>query len=186
MYLKLKDFIYPKAHLNNFNSSNNSFYIKETDPSAKCRRIDLLKFESQSNFFAFALDSSSVKCGTSQKISPFFTNKKGLDKGNDALIFTRIKDNDYVFICELKDGGKVKDFIPQFKSSTCFIEYIKSILKRFYGIKTDNLIFKYIVFSCVAPQLDTTDGKFISTKIDDFDVYHVNCTNKNYYIESFI
>jgi len=186
MYDKLKDFIYNKAHLNNFNSSNNSFYIKEIDPSAKCRRVDLLKFESEDNFFAFALDSDKAKCGASQKISPFFTNKKGLDKGNDALIFTKIKGDDYIFICELKDGGKAKDFIPQFKSSACFVDYIKSILKNFYDIQSNNLIVKYIVFSNVASQLDTTDGKFISTPIKGFDVFHVNCEIKNYYIKSFI
>lgn len=186
MYDKLKDCIYCEAHLNNFNSSINSFHIKEYSKSAKCRRIDLLKFESEMSFFAFALDSDKVKCGTSQKISPFFTNKKGLDKGNDALIFTKIKEKDYIFICELKDGGKPRDFIPQFKSSICFVDYLKSILKNFYGIKTDNLIIKYIVFSTIANQLDTTDGKFISTSIHGFDVYHVNCEIKNYYIESFI
>jgi len=186
MYDKLKDFIYHKAHLNNFNSGNNSFYIKETDSSAKCRRIDLLKFESKDEFFAFELDSEKTKCGTSQKISPFFTNKKGLDKGNDALIFTKIKDSHYIFICELKDGGKAREYIPQFKSSTCFVDYLKSILKNFYDIKTDNLIIKYIVFSNVANQLDTTDGKFIPTTIKGFDVYHVSCEIKNYYIKSFI
>lgn len=186
MYSELRSFIYHKAHLNNFNSSNNSFYIKETDSKAKCKRVDLLKFESATDFFAFALDSPKVKCGTAQKVSPFFVNKKDLDKGNDALIFTKIKGNYYVFICELKDGGKPKDFIPQFKSSTCFVDYLKAILGNFYSIKTDNLIVKYIVFSNIAGQLDTTDGKFISTKIQNFDIYHVNCAISNYYIESFI
>jgi len=186
MYDRLKDFIYSESHLNNFNSSNNSFYIREDDKSAKCKRIDLLKFESEVSFFAFALDSKKTKCGTSQKLSPFFTNKKGLDRGNDALIFTKIEGSDYIFICELKDGGKAKDFIPQFKSSTCFVDYIKSILKNFYGIQSSNLIVKYIVFSNIASQLDTTDGKFIFTTIQGFDVYHVNCEIKNYYIKSFI
>lgn len=186
MYSQLKTFIYEKAHLKNFNSGDNSFYIKENDINAECKRIDLLKFESEESFFAFALDSDKVKCGTSQKISPFFTNKKGLDKGNDALIFTKIKGKEYIFICELKDGGKARDFIPQLKSSICFVDYLKSILKNFYNIQTNNLIIKYIVFSQVAQQLDTTDGKFISTMIHGFDVYHVNCSIKNYYIQSFI
>lgn len=186
MYSELKAFIYQEAHLKNFNSSDNSFYIKENDSGAKCKRIDFLKFESESNFFAFALDSDKVKCGKCQKISPFFTNKKGLDKGNDALIFTQIKGKDYIFICELKDGGKPRDFIPQFKSSLCFVDYLKSILKNFYDKKTVDSMVKYVVFSQVAHQLGTTDGKFISTTIQGFDIYHVNCSIKHYYIESFI
>lgn len=186
MYDILKSIIYSKAQLKNFNSSDNSFFIKETDRLAKCKRVDLLKFESKDTFFSFELDSDKVKCGKAQKISPFFENKKGLDKGNDAIIFTTLKEKQYIFICELKDGGKPRDFIPQFKSSKCFIDYLKSILKTFHNINIDNITIKYIVFSTVAKQLTATNGKYISTPQNGFDVFHINCSRKKYYIESFI
>lgn len=185
MYEILKDIIYTKAQLNQYNSSRNSFYIKENDSSAKCKKVDLLKFESKDTTFAFELDSKKTKCGTAQKISPFFENKRGLDKGNDAIIFTKIKDNDYIFICELKDGGKPKDYMAQFKSSKCFVDYLKSILKTLYSVNIDSVLVKYIVFSKIAKKTTTTNGKYISTLQDGLEIYHVHC-DKKYYIESFI
>lgn len=186
MYSTLRNIIYNKAHLDNFNSSDNSLHIREADKSAKCVRIDLLKFESETQTFAFELDSKNIRYRGIHKISPYFENGKGLDKGNDALIFTKIRDKNYLFICELKDGGKPSDFIPQFKSSKCFVKYLKSILKEFYKINIDNIVIKYLVFSKVSPQITPTSGKYKSSDIKGFDVYHLNCCRKKYYIESFI
>ena len=184
MYTILKDIIYDKAQLKHYNSSENSFYIKENDPLAKCKRIELLNFESEETTFGFELDSKKVKCRGVHKISPYFENKKGLDKGNDAIIFTTLKGKYYIFICELKDGAK--GYISQFKSSSCFVDYLRSILKQYHDIDTKNIIYKYIVFSKQAPTTRTTNGKFSATTQEGFEVYHVNCTRGKYYIESFI
>ena len=183
MYDDLKDIICSKAHLNHYNSGNNSFYIKETDRLAKCKRIDLLEFESEDTTFGFELDCKKIKCGGIHKISPYFENKKGLDKGNDAIIFSTIKEKKYVFICELKDGGK--GFISQFKSSSCFVDYLKSILKRYKNIDISNLIFKYIVFSQYGSLHKTTKGKYKSSVQEGFEIYHVKCEQAKYYIECF-
>ena len=184
MYDILKDIIYDKAQLKHYNSSENSFYIKETDKLAKCKKVELLKFESENTTFGFELDSKHVKCAGSHKLSPYFENKKGLDKGNDAVIFTKIKGNHYIFICELKDGAM--GYISQFKSSYCFVEYLKSVLEIFHSVKVDNIIIKYIVFSTKATVVNPTNGKYISKNQNGFDVYHVNCRRKHYYIECFI
>ena len=179
MYEILKDIIYDKAQLKNYNSSKNSFYIKENDKLAKCKKIELLKFESENTTFGFELDTKGIK-----KVSQYFENNKGLDKGNDAIIFTTLNSKQYIFICELKDGGK--GYLSQFKSSSCFIDYLKSILKNFYNKNLDNTIIKYIVFSKHAQQMNVTKGKYITTNISGFDIYHVNCKSGKYYIESFI
>ncbi len=184
MYDVLKDIIFDKAQLKHYNSSENSFYIKETDKLAKCKRIEFLKFESEETTFAFELDSKHIRCAGSHKISPYFENNKGLDKGNDAIIFTKVKGENYIFICELKDGAA--GYISQFKSSSCFVEYLKSILKTFNNIKVDTIIVKYIVFSTKATAVNPTNGKYISNVQNGFDVYHVNCSRGRYYIESFI
>lgn len=184
MYDQLKNIIYDKAHLKHYDSNIDSFYIKESDKLAKCKRIELLNFESEDTTFGFELDCKKIKCRGIHKISSYFENNKGLDKGNDAIIFTTLKDKHYVFICELKDGGK--GFISQFKSSSCFVDYLKSILKRFKNINTNDLIFKYIVFSMNGSLKTTTQGKYISSIQEGFDVYHVDCSKKKYYIESFI
>lgn len=189
MYSVLKDIIFDKAQLKNFyvspHNGKNCFSIKETSPSAKCKKIDLVGFESENTTFAFELDSKQAKCGRIAKISPYFENKKGLDKGNDGIIFTTLKGKKYVFICELKDGGK--GHIAQFKSTSCFVDYLKSILKRFYNVDVSNLIFKYIVFSKYGTVQKDTRGNYMSKTQSGFEVYNMKCCDKaEYYIESFI
>jgi len=184
MYETLKNIISTKAQLKNYISDENSFYIKESDRLAKCKRVDLLKFESEDSTFAFELDSKDIRCSRKHKLSPYFEDKQGLDKGNDAIIFTTIKDKQYIFICELKDGAT--GYISQFKSSFCFVEYLKSILKTFHNFKLDDAIIKYIVFSTKATAVNPTNGKYISSNQKGFDIFHVNCKRKKYYIESFI
>lgn len=183
MYDILKEIIYDKAQLKHYDSSENSFYIKENG-QAECKKITLLKFESESTTFGFELDCKDVKYKGIHKISPYLANGKGFDKGNDGIIFTTIKEQKYVFICELKDGAK--GFISQFKSSKVFVEYVKSILKVYYGKSTDNMIMKYIVFSKKGNLFKTSNGKFVKSKQDGVDFYHLPCSKMKYYITSFI
>jgi hypothetical protein len=178
MYDILKDIIYDKSQIKTYNTSENSFIIKENDKLAKCKKIELLQFESENTTFGFELDTKGIK-----KVSQYFENNKGLDKGNDAIIFTTLKDKQYVFICELKDGGK--GYISQFKSSSCFVDYLKSILKRIHDINIDNISFKYIVFSKKG-SINTTRGKYIPSKQDGLDVYHVDCSRGKYHIGCFV
>ena len=184
MYEKLKDIIYKKSQINTFHLSRtynkNCFILKETSKDAKCQEITLIGFENISTTFGFELDTVGIK-----KISQYFENGKGLDKGNDGIIFTKLKDKNYVFICELKDSAK--GHISQFRSTSSFVDYLKSILKRFYEIETNDLIFKYIVFSKYGKNTKNSKGKYISRNIEGFDVYNMKCCDKvEYYIESFI
>lgn len=116
MYDVLKDIIHKDAQLKNYNSSNNNFFIKESEENAKCKKITLCNFESEAITMGFKLDSKSksIKCGRLHKISPYFADGKNLDKGNDGIIFTTLDNKQYVFICELKDGGK--GYMEQFKN----------------------------------------------------------------------
>jgi len=108
-----------------------------------------------------------------------------LDKGNDAIIFTEIDNQKYIFICELKDGGK--KFINQFKSSKSFVEYLLAILRNFYNIKIELKDFKiiFIIFSKDV-NIPTTKGKYIPIKKDNLLIYKVPCTKSYFYIQSFI
>lgn len=184
MYTVLKDIICKKAHLSGaYTSRHNSkkcFILREKSKTAKCTEVNLVGFESEDKTFGFKLDMKNTK-----KISPYFENNKGLDKGNDGIIFTTINSRKYVFICELKDGGR--GYISQFKSTSCFIDYLKSILKRFNKMDTSDLSFKYIVFSKNGSASKDTSGRYISRDIHGFDVFHMQCCSKaEYYIESFI
>lgn len=184
MYTVLKDIIYNKAHLSGVylgqHNSKKCFILHEKSQDAKCKEVNLVGFESEDTTFGFKLDMKGIK-----KISPYFENKKGLDKGNDGIIFTTIADKKYVFICELKDGGR--GHIAQFKSTSCFIDYLKAILKKIHKIDTSDLIFKYIVFSKEGRVSKDTSGRYISRNIDGLDVFNMQCCSKaEYYIESFI
>lgn len=183
MYGILKDIIFEKAQLKNYNSSDNSFYLKEQN-EAICKRVDLLHFESEKTTFGFELDSKHIRYRGIHKISPYFENGKGFDKGNDGIIFTTIQKKNYIFVCELKDGAK--GFVTQFKSSLCFIEYLKAILQIYYNYNTDDFIVKYLVFSKRGKSHKDSKGKFITTKQDGIDFYHLPCSQTKYYITSFI
>ena len=179
IYKVLSTIIWNKAHLNNYISSKKQFYITERDKSAKCKKVYLCNLD-EKKLFAFKLDIKNKK-----KISNYFENGMNLDKGNDAIIFTEIDNQKYIFICELKDGGK--NFINQFKSSKSFVEYLLAILRNFYNIKIELKDFKiiFILFS-KGVNMSTTKGKYIPIKKDNLLIYKVPCTKSYFYIQSFI
>ncbi len=147
MYRFLKEIIKKEAILEHYNSFENSFYIKEDDPSAKCRRVELLGLETPETTLCFELDSKKIKCDNKHKLSPYFNDGKNLDKGNDAILFTQINSNNYIFIIELKDDSTNSKLVRQLKSSTCFVDYLKSILKNIYDVNISNIVPIYLVYS---------------------------------------
>ena len=187
MYEILKKIIKDEAILKNYNSSKNSFYITEDDKLAKCRRVDLLGFENENTTFIFQLDCKKIRCQQKHKLSPYFNDGIDLDKGNDAIIFTRIDGIDYIFISELKDDSKSGEIIKQLKSSTCFVDYLKSILKNIYNFRNiDKVEIKYLVFSMSGNNLrptGTTRRRGIEK--EGLLIYFSNCCEKHN-IKSFI
>lgn len=187
MFERLKDIIKDEAILKHYNSEENSFYIKETDVSAKCRKIKFVGFDDENTTLGFELDCKDIKCEkNSHKLSPYFNNGKDLDKGNDAIIFTQINSQDYIFICELKDDSTSSKLDKQLKSSTCFVEYLKSILNNFYGINILNIKPIYIVFSEHGNNLRPTGHSRAQPRNHKgLDIYFQNCRD-NVNIKSFI
>ncbi|MEV9527372.1 hypothetical protein AB0W38_02080 [Aliarcobacter butzleri] len=189
MYGKLKYIIKKEAILKNYNSSINSFCIKENDKLAKCKKVELVGFENESTTFCFELDSKdkNIKCGKYHKLSPYFNDGIDLDKGNDAIIFTRIENIDYIFISELKDDSKSSEIIKQLKSSTCFVEYLKSILKNIYDIENvDKIIIRYLVFSMSGNNLRPTGmTRRKAINKSGLSIYFSNCCERHN-IKSFI
>ena len=189
MYDLLKQIIKQDAILNNYCSSENSFYIKEMDKLAKCKRIELLGFENESKTFCFELDSKSknILSNRKHKLSPYFNDGIDLDKGNDAIIFTQISDKNYIFIIELKDDSQSSEIVKQFKSSTCFIDYLKSILKNIYSCNyIDKIEVKYLVFSKHGNNLRPTgESRRSPFKKNGLEIYFNNCSAKHN-IKSFI
>lgn len=189
MYEILRQIIKNEAVLKNYDSSINSFYIKENDKLAKCKKVDLLGFEDENTTFCFELDSKNkeILWNKLHKLSPYFNNGIGLDKGNDAIIFTKIESKDYIFISELKDDSKSSEIVKQLKSSTCFVEYLKSILKNIYNVRnTEQIVIKYLVFSMSGNNLRPTGATRRRTiEKDGLLIYFSNCC-ENHNIKNFI
>lgn len=186
MYDILKEIIKNEAILEHYNSAENSFFIKETDPSAKCTKIVLDGFDDINTTIGFELDCKKIKCGTYHKLSPYFNDGKNLDKGNDAIIFSKINLQNYIFICELKDDSASSKLDKQLKSSTCFVDYLKSILNNFHGINIKALSPIYLVFSKHGNNLRPTGVSRSKTmNFKGLDVFFLDCSAKKN-IKSFI
>ena len=143
-------------------------------------------FENENTTFIFQLDCKKIRCQQKHKLSPYFNDGIDLDKGNDAIVFTRIEGIDYIFISELKDDSRSSEIIKQLKSSTCFIDYLKSILKNIYSLNIDKIEIKYLVFSMSGNNLrptGTTRRRVIEK--DGLFIYFSNCCEKHN-IKSFI
>lgn len=113
--------------------------IKETKAQAKCRKIELTGFQ-KGKIVSFSLDAK-------HKISEYINKScKDITKGCDAVIFAEIKNKNYILICELKSDDP-KGCDKQFISSSCFVDYIDSILKKFYGKNFSDFVLEYILFT---------------------------------------
>lgn len=188
MYDSIRSIIKNDAILNNFNSSQNSFIIKELDVLAKCNKVELIGFENEATTICFELDSKNknLKCNRLNKLSPYFKDGIDLDKGNDAIIFTKIDSKDYIFICELKDDSNHRELIKQFKSSTCFLDYLKSILKNIYNKNVDCVSVKYLVFCKHGNNLKPTGNcRNVPKVIGGLPIFFKNCSLKHN-IKSFL
>ena len=114
--------------------------LEETDKQAKLKKVTLRGFDAQQTF-AFKLDIQGKRI--SDYLNP--AHEK-INKGCDCIIFTRIAEQWYVFICELKSGKpKINEYLLQFRNTRVFVKFINSILEEFYNL-TANLELKYILF----------------------------------------
>ncbi len=114
--------------------------IKETDPSASLRSVDIIGFQGYTNI-VYSFDKKPP-------LSAYISKNGGYRKKCDAVVLTNYDGVDYLLFIELK-SGKIKktDIEDKFNSSECFMDYIDSILKRFHD---DQLLSKckqrFIVF----------------------------------------
>ncbi|MDP8237803.1 MAG: hypothetical protein P9X24_01820 [Candidatus Hatepunaea meridiana] len=109
---------------------NRKVRIKETDPSAKLRSVDICGFQSESNI-VYSFDKQPP-------LSNYISPDSGYRKKCDAVVLTSYEGIDYLLFIELKSKNfSERDILDKFKSSRCFMDYIDSILKRFHN---DNLL----------------------------------------------
>lgn len=153
--------------------------LEENDPSATLRRVELRNFL-RDNTFTFKLDAEGKPI--SNYLHPS-TSK--INKACDAIIFTKIEEQYYIFLCELKSKKpNIQDCIIKYRNSELFVRYLVSILERFYDV---NLKFQYrfILFDTkkrttktltkiqkIQPTIfiDTDRG----TKINVYNIHHLD------------
>lgn len=121
----------------NRNDTDKSIIIKETQKDAKLKKVTICDISEQT--VGIKMDAYG------KNICNFFNNgRKNINKGSDALIYTKcvgslyentkFLNEKYIIIIDLKSNAP-KGFDLQMKSTKAFTEYVKAIFNEFY---TDN------------------------------------------------
>lgn len=114
--------------------------LEETDKQSKLKKVTLRGFDAKQTF-AFKLDIPG------KRISEYFNPAHDkINKGCDGIIFTKIAEQWYVFICELKSGKpRESEYLLQYRNTRVFVKFINTILEEFYNL-TANFEVKCILF----------------------------------------
>jgi len=123
-------------------NGHGTIILAENAREAKLKQIILRGFDTHQTF-AFKLDVAGKRI--SEYLNP---SAEKINKGCDGIIFTSIKNQWYVFICELKSGKPNETkYLLQFRNSYIFVKFLSAILEEFYSINLiENCSIKYILF----------------------------------------
>jgi len=147
--------------------------IKELEPSAKLKEVEIRGFLKNDKIFAFSLDlpnKNSLSC---------YINRKNVNRGCDGIVFVIRENNLYIFVCELKsDRPHKKDFEKQLLSSEIFIYYLLKIFEKFDNLKINNITIKKILFSTYnSNKYKINNKELVVSKIKN-DIYHNDCVEE--------
>jgi len=140
VYEKLRQIINEEVIIP-FNKEKRNVIIKETSPGAKLKKVILEGFTNEDKFMAFKLDHKNLRL--SQYLSQ---SEKKINKGCDAVIAAEINGNGYIFFCELKSDSP-KGYEGQFLSSHAFVDYIDSLIGKFYELSLEKFKKIYVLFT---------------------------------------
>ena len=123
------------------NKEKRNVTVPETDPGAKLKKVILEGFTNEDKFIAFKLDLPKLRL--SQYLSQ---SQEKINKGCDAVIAAEINGNDYIFFCELKSDSP-KKYEDKFLSSHAFVDYIDSLMDKFYKLPLGEFKKIYVLFT---------------------------------------
>ncbi|RKZ83133.1 MAG: hypothetical protein DRR19_19540 [Candidatus Parabeggiatoa sp. nov. 1] len=139
----LKTIIHPDVAIivQNHNGQG-TVILEETARDAKLKKVTLRGFDAHQTF-AFKLNVEGKRI--SEYLNPA---AEKINKSCDGVIFTAIKNEWYVLICELKSKKPNEaEYVLQFRNTHVFIKFIGAILEEFYGINfMENCSVRYILF----------------------------------------
>jgi len=120
-------------------STNSTLTIAERDKQASLKSINIVSVGQ--NALALKFD----ECGfPSNKV---FISSHPMHRACDAVAFCVVGDEPYVLCCELKSSKPTRhEAIEQFRSAHCFLDYLDSLLKMYYGQTIADWPRRYFVF----------------------------------------
>jgi|Deesub1362A_J573_1020465.scaffolds.fasta_scaffold01209_6 hypothetical protein len=78
------------------------------------------------------------------KINGLFQKGRGQLKRCDYVIFTEVEGQKYIIFIEMKHkDSNDEEIVQQFLGAECLVEYVDSILTRFYDYKKNSLLNQY-------------------------------------------
>ena len=124
-----------------FDKGKRNVIVKETNPGAKLKKVILKGFTNEDKLMAFKLGSPKLRM--SQYLNQ---SQDKINKGCDAVIAAEINGNGYIFFCELKSDSP-KKYKDQFLSSHAFVDYIDSLIGKFYELSLGKFKKIYVLFT---------------------------------------
>lgn len=126
-------------------------HIEEHDGTAKLRKVCLAGLKN--NLLVFTPDSGRLIKKTHHKMSPLFSSSDGIkcNKACDAVVMEELSGGKLkITYIDLK-SGRLNGVSDQFKSTICFVEYLRAILDKFHGIKLDIIQSRFVVLGGKKP-----------------------------------
>lgn len=102
--------------------------LKLSEPSSPLKEV-VLQLEAPQYTLAVRIDKA--------KVSHLFQSGRGQLKRCDYVICTKIGGQKYLVFIEMKHKEHSgTEIIKQFKGAECLVDYIESVLQRFYGVES--------------------------------------------------
>lgn len=152
-------------------STTGSVVIKENAENAKLRGVKIVGLEQ--DCLAFKLDDKNEK---NSQISRYINkSQKNVNKGCDGIIATKFGEKYYILVCELKSDNP-KGFEEQMKSSHAFLDYIQSLLERFFDSSISEFVRVNVLFSTKVYKMPVSPRKAKPQKLSRNGVEYLHQT----------
>lgn len=156
----LKTLIHEETHITFDEQGKVITLLESEDLKASALRSVTIK-GIEEFYFALKLDHNKYKF-----LGTIFKDVKHIGKACDAVIFCRVKDRNYIFLIELK--SQKADYVPEkIKSTKAFLDYLGSLLSKYYQLDLKGFIQVSILFDRKANK-----GKPNLVEKDEEKYYH--------------
>ncbi len=141
-----------------YDSFHGRLFLSEKDKNSEIRKVEITGFDSKC--LAFRLDGLKKPYQTHLYLKK---SAPDIHKGCDGVLIFRFNGKGYILVCELK-SRYVRRFENQFHSSSAFVDYLSSLVKRFgngdmSGFKRRSVLFTTRAFANKNPLIRKPTSK---------------------------